>query len=1280
MLPKHMEARSDSVRLRVEDKLLDSVDMHKLYLLVLKILLVEYLSERRFYQPIRESRPDAQKLADRKSRLSKAEPDCTMPSHLFSDLKAKLHEVAMGKSHYDDLTRRSLLRFYGEMLDPLVKHDVKKSASLDILIMKFVSCANKEVLKVGTIPLEDVLKLVFVHTDEFIKIIVPLIQKDKNKDALMAKLNEHKASLKPAAPAPASSSASVKYIDPSCKVSDMDQATMSLVMALFGKSALDVQADVNELKGYVSQKTLHKDVEQILFYLEKNLGKFAPSQFDSESAYTQWKDREAGFCAQLQRKYTVPPAKKLLPNPPLPSGLEFYVMPPTAFLHPFYTTLVKLCLLHHKNESSDEILILSNKSKDLLSTCARFWRVDYPSRAVALLTAAHHSGLLVDPLFAKENELGPINLESAMVVFQSCKKAVEEHDKMHWEDKLLWNSKDQDEWVKNLGYTYSNVFHLIKDCLSVIMSKTVRPKFGPYLAFLGDYIESDPLFPQLQATGATAKWERKLTRTLLRTLEASYAEILSTLPRDDTLSIVHILDISDALVGNIRNLQKKYKSPLLGFLNVSHTYAAVITGMFAADAKNILKHINSHAKAKGEFLNYGDSLEAYKLLCEIRSIHTQVSPKTPFSFDLERFFYPLLELWVGESGQKIRQFVVKAVEEDTFEPIDIEDDNKKYSTSIHDIFTMIKNYLQIISSLNWQDRYQKAKIYTMLIKSISDSAILYASEMAAMINKDLNEEVLEKKPETVAPGGWFAEVKSKVASIQINNDKVEVEQPFNFTPRTCVGLNNIEAMILQLEKLEGLLNTEEVSLIVAKHDPKSRDAYTGHIVLLRIVKGENLRSPSDSSFARPYMTLIDTKARKTIARTRSLDSENPEWDEEYEFTLPANSAITLSATVWEEKLTHSVCGRGLMQLEPRRFKHDGIPQEIFLDLDPQGRVHIEVAVESEKDDAIFAMGRAHRALRRILQRLIKMIVAKFSKFITLCFSRAALKSVCGSSGNVRPDQDKMDEAMLPLYNYLNMNLLVLAQHLTRELLHLVMLEAWNIVVSSADELLLPKLTSARGLHAKLRQSATGASSGWLSAVSSAMANVTSSMSALGFGKTLTNNEIEVVISWLNFLCFDFFHNEGNGPPVHALKTEQYQSILLVPIYYDKDVEFLEQEVERLLPAFLQMLRDKNNVYLLNHPDGNAANLRSRAGSIARNSTIRANATANARAKAKKEASELLSDPLVAQTSAENIILRLLLIKDQKAFVARRIEQRERLAHTIATERLARAAAEGNLFT
>lgn len=1293
-------SRSHSLMSTVaEDKLYSSVDESLVYESVLKLIILEYITEARFYKPIAEDsnrlRPTQTRTDVRKSRLSRFEPDLLLPPSLVADLKTKLNQVAMKQTtNYDDLTRRLLLRFYGDLLDPQVLNAIKNVNSLDILMMKFVSASNKEVVKNGLIPQEKVSSVVFKQAELFVQIMILLVRKEKNSDALVAKLEEHMASLKPqASPGnlllPNPTGSNVKYPQPSFRVSDMDQGGISLLQELFGYDSSKIQADVDRLKALVTPKALHKDVEQVLFYMSKNIGKLSPDRFSSEDAYQLWKLRETTMCEHLTKKYTVLPTQRLLPLPPMPPGEEFYIMPSNTNIQPYYVTLLKLCLINHRKEldigfdTPEDVLLFSNRSRELLNLCARVWRIDYATRAVTLFVAAHMSGLLVDPLFANgTNDLGPIDLKTSTSVFQTCKRYLDDAS-LDWEDKHSWCLKDQNEWVKHLGYTYSEVFFGIKDCLSAILSKTMKPKFGPYLAFLGDFVESDSLFPGVAESGITSKWERKLSKSLMKTSEISYAELLTQLPRDKTLSIIHILDTSDTLVENIRLLQKRYKHPLLGFLNINRTYADVVTGMFAADAQNMLKHIAAHAKARGEFLNYGDALEAYKSLKEIRNIHMQVS-KSKFVFDLEKFFFPYLEDWVKESTEKIKSFVVQAVEQDTFEPINLEDDSKKYSSSVHDIFTLIKHYLSILKDLGADDSYELARIYTYLIKGISESCLFYALLISDIIAEDLSQSNTRRPSLTVpAQSGWLAEVKSIVSNIQSSNNQI-VEEPFNFTPRTCIGLNNLSAVTKQLSILEERLDPVKVSGIVSKHNPKSQSSYTSHVFSVRVVKAEDLRSPSDSTTIRPYLTLIDTQARKTIAKTQSLDSVNPEWDEEFEITLPANSTITLSATVWEDRFgTHGVCGRALMQLQPRKFKHDGIPQEIYLDLDTQGRILVEIAVESERDDAIFAMGRAHRSLKRSQQRITKMIVGKFSSFIKESMSRQTLKSVCGNNGNLKPTEEQIDQAMAPLYNYLNLNLLVLAQYLTKDLLLLVMLEAWNVVVSSADELLLPRLASARAIKHSLigyksrNLSGTNQKLGWQSAVSTAVANVTNSINNFGFGKTLTNNEIETVISWLNFLCFDFFHNEGNGPPVHELKTEKYQSILLIPVYYDAETEFLMSEVERLSPAFLQTLRDKNNLYV--HPDANTANLRSRAGSIARSLTIRANATAEARARAAKEAKELLSDPLIAQMSAENIILRLLLVRDEKQFVVKRMEQRERLAHTIATERLAKAAAEGTLY-
>lgn len=1284
-----------------DDKTYDSVDHFDLYDLVLKVLILEYVTEARFRTPIDD-------LELTKSR-SPTHANEKMPSYLISSLESRLKEIALNKNQepsVDEMTRRSFLSFYSELLDPRFRSEVMKNSTFQYLLMKFVSCASKEVAKVGTVAGADVSSVVFIQASKFVNILESLVAKDsKRADALIQTLRDAQQSFKPSKASVTSPAdqADARYRKPSFRVSDMDQTKLALVQELFNVDLVKLQQDVFKHKDFMLEKTLEKDIQQLNFYTSKDLGFLNPSSFHTMKAYNEWKRRFGELSSALAQKYKVPASMKLLSIPPPPAGLDYYIIPNKSLGRGYLVVLMLLALQSQHKDSTIldiETPLFSKLALAIISSCANIWLLDHSTRAVCLYTAAHLSGILKDDN-EPNNTLGPVNIEATQLVFIQCKRIVEELGKMDWEEKETWAIKDQDEWTKNLTFSYNEAMFAIKQSLEQIFNQHAKPKFGPYLMLLGDFIESDALFKLISESGLNKKWEKKLSKTLMRTSESRYAEYLSDLPRDDTLSIIHIIDISDKIVDDVKRLQKRYKNPLLGFLIVPRIAAAVITGMFAADSKNILKHILAYYKSRKEVPPFGDALEAYKSLYEIRDIHNQVSTsKSVFSFDLESFFFSFLEEWVAESGDKLRSIGEQALVSDTYDAINLDRDDKKHSSSVLDIFTLIKEYLKILNSLNWSNEYQLAKIQTTLLKSISDAILLYANSVTEKVIAELDEEEQKKLLELAQnttdkrkSGNWFDEVKSVVNNIQSGGAaKLEAESAYNFKPQTCVALNNLLAMMQQLSKLEDLLDPEHISRTVTRYEPSQKKEFISHVFSLRLVKAENLQCSNGSvgSNLSPYVTLIDTKARKTIGKTRTLhNTPLPEWDEEFEITLAANSSLTVSVTAWDEKTigSHSICGRSLLQLDPHRFKHDGIPQEIYLDLDSQGRILLEVAVESERLDAIFVTGRAYRCLKRCQERCVKLIVAKFSRFIHYCFSRNNLRSVCGSNGNLKPTQEQMDEAMMPLYNYLNQNLQVLAQYLTTEMLMKVMVAAWTVVVSSADELLLPKLASAKTfqlstLGSKLTLNVTGGS-GWQSAVSTAVASVSSSIGISGFGKLLTNNELETVFAWLNFLCFDFFHNGGNGPPVAELKNEHYQSLLLLPVYYDRELEFLFLEVDRLSPAYVKSLRERNNFTEADtKPQENKGKTRarafSRAGSIARSKTISANATAKARERAKREEQEAKADPMAAQVLTEDIILRLLLVKGERAYVARRLDQREKLAHSIATERLARAAAEGRL--
>lgn len=68
-------------------------------------------------------------------------------------------------------------------------------------------------------------------------------------------------------------------------------------------------------------------------------------------------------------------------------------------------------------------------------------------------------------------------------------------------------------------------------------------------------------------------------------------------------------------------------------------------------------------------------------------------------------------------------------------------------------------------------------------------------------------------------------------------------------------------------------------------------------------------------------------------------------------------------------------GRGYLYLDPKRFE-DYLTHDIWLDLDPAGRMLLRVSMEGEKNDPQFFFGRAFRSLKRAESDMIRVIIDK----------------------------------------------------------------------------------------------------------------------------------------------------------------------------------------------------------------------------------------------------------------------------------------------------------------
>ncbi|ODV94181.1 hypothetical protein PACTADRAFT_25154, partial [Pachysolen tannophilus NRRL Y-2460] len=1214
-----------------------------------------------------------------------------LPSDTISNLKEKLNLIALKKdSRYaiDDLTRRCLLRYYNELLDPANSKEINHIKQPEQIVVRFVACATKEINKMGTTGSDEISVILYKQTDLFISILIDIIKNEKNSEALIKKLNEFKSSMKPTAAIAKYDSlqksltqqtkiSDINIIKPTFKLSEMSLAQH--VGKILQIDPIKLQQDIDRLKDNITEKSIYDDLRKILKNLQDHNNEvvYQLDDFNVIKDYLNWKSGEERSIKALIDRFTpISTTNKIeITNP----KNNYIIIPKEK--REFFVELVQKCLEYDEmnNNSVNNVTLetpttsslFSKTSMDLIEYCSKLWRIDHFTKATLIFTAAHRSVLKLNP-----QEAEVIDFVKTADIFNLAKRIVVDQGKLTW-NTLSWPMIDRVEWVCNLTITYNQIMNGIRESITRIYSKN-KPKFGPFLELLGSNVECDPLFYEIDKSGIPKKWEKKLSRALVRTAESRYVDLLKSIPTDNSLGLIHIVEVANSVIEDARMLTKRYPNPLLGFLYIPHTCAGFTTATFAADAKNMLLHIKSYSE---DSISYGDSIEVYKTLVEIRSIFEQVSsPSKKFKFDLEEFFFPFVDEWCDDSGKKILKMIDQALLEDNFESVDV-GNGKMYSSSVVDIFTMINQLFKVLKDLNWVDDYQLAKFYTKLLKYVSDGIVTYSVRITDEVMNELDQSeaqqisINESNNSTLLNGTteWF---KSAVSG----GSKLTPPEAYDFKPRTCVALNNLQAFLNNLNSLEQQLDPERLSSIIGSRERSASRKFTSHLFSIRVIKAEDLKNFNSSRLSDPYVILVDAQAKRRIAKTRVITNDlNPEWDEEFELIIPSGSSAIIGATVWDASTkigSHNICGRTVINLQPNRFNNDGIPQDLELDLDTQGKLFVQVFMESERVDAIFCMGRAHRSLVRAQERIVKVIVAKFSTFINFAFSRETLKSICGSNGLTKVSQQTACNAIVPLFDYLNSNFQTLASHLTDDLLLKIMLQAWKVVLLSADSLLLPKLSSAKSsLKMHLTKSQRRLSNSWQNAVTTAMANVTGGNTITGFGRALTHQEVDCVFEWLRSLCYDFFHNNGEGPPIEDLKNEHYQQLLLVPVLYDRDAVHLKHEVEKLSLATLKLIRQKNNLEIFGNNNSDGQEL-TRTGTLARSKTIMAQGSAKARAQAAREARDARSDPIAAQAAAEDLVLRLLLIKHEERFVVGRLEQRERLARSIAAESFARAAAQG----
>lgn len=452
-------------------------------------------------------------------------------------------------------------------------------------------------------------------------------------------------------------------------------------------------------------------------------------------------------------------------------------------------------------------------------------------------------------------------------------------------------------------------------------------------------------------------------------------------------------------------------------------------------------------------------------------------------------------------------------------------------------------------------------------------------------------------------------------------------KPYTFMETTCVKLNDIEKAQAEFDRMESMVDSEKQHSYlsrVIRQEPKAKSFF----FTVKIVEATDLKACDSNGLSDPYVTIVLDLRKKQIGRTRTIFEElNPVWNETFELTLTEPSSLWL--TVWDENSIsdHSVCGRALVPLDPKAFQ-DFISKEEWIDLKPQGQLRVQITMESEREDIRFYFGKSLRTLMRTESDMIRLIVDKFSAFIKFSVSEKTLKSVTNPkfgmdkvttwlSKSAKPKPvgpDDVADSLTPLFDYLNANFATLHQFLTPTMNIKVMTMTWEIVLNSLESLLIPPLSGKPTSQTPL-----------------------------------SIKEKDSLSIWSESLL-QFFYHGGSGIPMEVLKSKQYQEFLVgLSNYYDLSTTELIKLCEEHAALSFKKLQQRNFVSV--HEQ------------LRRSNTV----MAHRNRRAFREEQEKLQDAERQSPGTEDIILRILRLRGEHHYVAKRLDQRSRLSKTLAAE-------------
>ncbi|KAI9100704.1 hypothetical protein DFS34DRAFT_578825 [Phlyctochytrium arcticum] len=856
-----------------------------------------------------------------------------------------------------------------------------------------------------------------------------------------------------------------------------------------------------------------------------------------------------------------------------------------------YRTLLKACLVLDMNMLGNSITeetdrLLSDETRSLLNIIGRLWGLSDAFMVLAYLK-----------LLFERYKVYEVPQRALFAAFETLKDKMKQKNWLSQYEKpsVVELLENMDEYYRTQLTKYKEIF----------------PKNKPKMALEATIlmlrmIFRNPLYRDIHPEKPES-FRDELKALLTEAAIARYEKLKELSTPFDTNDVEAMIEgvnkLAELVSEEIEADDKYFKAPFGTELNIVRltveNYLKYFVLTLESNADEIASDTAVNVASQSVFALYRTVREMDERYAKLVPGLKRMSVNA--GFNVERWFAPFVQKWLEHLSFRTLEWVNNAVKADNFEPSpDGITVGQHHSSSITDVFSAVYQELQFINDLGWSDRVQYAGFMQLFAKSVSKAIEQYCDAIALGEIKEI--------PISSTWGGLFASAQAQVTAISTKGPK----EPQDITNESCVKLCNIEYAMAKLDDMYRVMNVSDLTRIIRRHravmaqvgempaqqlednemtvkgsfriqlsyaenlKPCTKNGLANPYIIVRVPDGTVVPPPEEApSMAVPKATHASTASSSSrtstgsssagptvlngtaceMARSRSIsDTINPTWDESFQVILPPVTKLELAVLSKNLLSADEFAGKAVIDISKgtrlRRKLGDHQTHDVYVEMEPQGRVLIRLTMEGADEDVDFWFRRSKELLGRTRDDFVRSLTARIIPFpreevlkIIKSHEAAALPAknffsslttatqlsdltAAGISINEPCTERDADQALDPLIEYLNKNLGTLADYLSERMAQEVIRRCWDEVVSCIEWSLIPPLY------------------GQIERDRRVLTRRQSSMAGL-----------------LLRLMKEFFHADGAGVAMRSLETRKYKQVESVVDVYEYDISRLKREYE-----------------------------------------------------------------------------------------------------------------------